>query len=131
MLLVLLIQAALSFTTVARGTASAIDEPREVVIRTPEEWTAVWRQHGASGPAPAVDFSKLMVVGVFLGSRATGGYDVTIAGVTAGPGRARTVEYVERRPGRSDIVAQMLTAPFHLVSIPRDPAPVEFRRGAP
>ena len=35
------VQAAISFTAIAGGTVSGIDEPRQVVVRTTDEWQAV------------------------------------------------------------------------------------------
>ena len=65
---------------VERGGQSRIDQPRQVTARTDAEWTALWREHSPGRPAPAVDFSREMVLGVFLGSRPTPGYGVEIAG---------------------------------------------------
>jgi hypothetical protein len=36
------------------------------------------------------------------------------------------VEYVQRQPGRGTMVAQILTEPFHLVSVPAQAGPVRF-----
>jgi hypothetical protein len=41
------------------------------------------------------------------------------------------VEYRERRPPPGTLVAQVLTSPFHLVRVPRQTGPVEFRRLGP
>jgi hypothetical protein len=38
--------------------------PKGVVARTPTEWQSVWRAVGGKGAPPAVDFERLMVVGV-------------------------------------------------------------------
>jgi len=123
----LLLQTLTTPTTVARGPVSGIEMPRQVVIRTAEDWSALWRAHQPTADTPPmIDFSNAMVVGIFLGTRPTAGFSVTITAVRM-DGDRRVVEYVERRPGPADIVAQMLTSPFHLVSIPRDPARVEFR----
>ena len=123
-------QAPMPFTAVARGVVSNIDEPRTVVVRTAAEWGALWKAHGAQEPAPPVDFMRDIVVGVFLGSRPTAGFSVEIT-------RARTeehltvVEYVVRVPPPAGVTAQVLTAPFHLVTLPARSAPVEFRRVTP
>jgi hypothetical protein len=65
------------------------------------------------------------VVGVFLGTRPTAGFQVEITGVREQDG-ALVVEYVERRPPSDAMVAQVLTAPFHLVTVPRHEGPVRF-----
>jgi hypothetical protein len=120
---------ALVVTTLAQGADSAIDEPREVVIRSADEWRALWQAHRAE-PPPPVDFSQVMVVGLFAGSRPTAGFSVTITSVRVEDGRLM-VEWTEQRPAAGDLVAQMITAPFHLVTVPRTDGGVEFRRSPP
>jgi hypothetical protein len=118
-----------TLTTIAQGTDSAIAEPREVVARTAEAWQAVWTDHDAGTP-PAIDFTQSMVVGVFLGMRPTAGFAVEITAVEMEEGRT-IVWYVERRPDPGDLTAQMLTAPFHLVAVPRTDSEVVFRPEPP
>ena len=74
---------------------------------------------------PAVDFATKMVVGVFLGTKPTAGYGVEIVGVKT-DGDALVVEYTERPPGRGTMAAQILTQPFHMVSVPRHEGTVRF-----
>lgn len=123
--LVVVLQA-VSFTTLARGPSSQIQEPRTVTVRTAAEWQTLWIEHAGDAPRPAVDFSKVMVAGVFLGTRPSAGYGAEITAVTR-TGASAVVEYRERRPGPDQMTAQVLTAPFHLVAIPRDIEKVEFR----
>ena len=128
MLLVLVLaQTLVSFTTVALETTSGVEEPRTVVVRTETEWKALWAEHRAQQPAPPVDFSRLAVVGVFLGTRPTAGYGVRIVSVEGGDGRA-TVSYVEEQPASGTLVAQVLTSPAHLVTIPASLRSVEFKK---
>lgn len=126
-LLVLVLSGAapMTMTTIAKGHVSAIDEPRQVVVCTAEDWAALWKAHGAPGEAPEVDFATHMVVGVFLGTRSTGGYAVEIVDVVPADGKLR-IDYVERKPARDMMVTQMLTSPFHLVLVPRAEGTVEF-----
>ena len=111
-------------TTLAQGTDSGIAEPRLVVVRTAAEWQSVWSAHGR-GPLPAVDFTQSMVVGVFAGARATAGFRVTIESVIVEDEVVR-VRHREERPNPDDPVAQILTAPFHLVTIPTSDRRVVF-----
>jgi hypothetical protein len=67
-----------------------------------------------------------MVAAVFLGARPTGGYGVEITG-TRRDGDTLVVEFVERRPGPDAIVTQALTAPYHIVTLPRHEGAVVFR----
>jgi hypothetical protein len=132
--LVLLIAIALAlagsdvpFTTLARGTSSNIDEPRQAVVRTEGEWQALWKEHGEKPAAPRVEFAGKMVVGVFAGTRPTAGIEVEIVRARL-DGAALVIEYRERRPGPGTVVAQILTFPFHLVSIAKHDGPVRFER---
>ena len=114
----------ITFTNVAGGAASQIDEPRRVVIRTEAEFQALWKSH-STAPVPKVDFTKSIVVGVFMGMRPTAGYTVGISTVRRTP-KGAVVEFIEGAPEKDRMVAQMLTSPFHLVAIPRDIESVEF-----
>jgi len=118
---------AIAFTNVAQGTSSQIDEPRKVIIRSAGEFEALWKSH-STAPLPKVDFAKSIVVGVFLGMRPTAGYTVAIKAVQRMEADNVVVEYVEATPDKSRMVAQMLTSPFHLVSIPNDVKTVEFKQ---
>ena len=118
---------AIAFANVAQGTSSQIDEPRNVTIRSADEFQALWKSHSPA-PLPKVDFSKSIVVGVFVGMRPTAGYTVAVKAVQRTEGGGAVVEYVEGAPDKSRMVAQLLTSPFHLVSIPNDVKTVEFKR---
>jgi hypothetical protein len=113
--------------TVARGAQSAVDDARQVTARTQDEWTTIWRTHDFERPAPKVDFAREMVVGVFMGGRPTGGFSVEIVGARE-DGGALVVQYRETMPGPGAMTAQVLTSPFHLVSVPRVNGDVKFER---
>ena len=76
-----------------------------------------------------MDFSKHAVAAVFLGTRMTGGFSVEIVG-TRRDGDTLAIEYAERRPDSDAIVAQVLTSPFHIVTVPRHQGPVRFQKRA-
>ena len=113
--------------TVGKGPMSAIDEPRQVTVRSAAEWGALWKENGARAPLPAVDFSREMVVGVFVGTRPTAGYGVEIVRAI-GNSSSLIVEYVETAPSRDTITAQVLTAPYHLAAIPKRDGTVVFKK---
>ncbi len=115
-----------TFAALAGGTHSEIQEPRQVVVRTAEDWQALWKAHSAE-PAPIIDFSRSMVIGVFLGSRPTAGFTVEITAIRVRNNTA-VVEYTERGPAPGAITAQVLTSPFHLVTVTRDLGAIEFSR---
>ena len=115
------------FKTLDAGDQSDIETKREAVVRTAAEWTALWKQLGSSRPQPAVDFTRSTVLGVFLGSRPTAGFSVAIVTVDR-QGAELVVTYRERRPNPTDMVAQMLTAPYLLVTIEKFDGRVRFVR---
>lgn len=123
----LLLQAQLSFTTVAQGAVSAIDEPRHAVVRTAAEWQTFWRTHSPETTVPTVDFTRFIVVGVFLGARPTDGFSVEIVSVREENDR-RAIEYRERRPDPARLVGQVVTSPFHIVILPLDGEALDFRQ---
>lgn len=117
-----------AFVTVARGPWSGVREPLDAVVRTPDAWVALWTRHaGASAAPPAVDFTTEMIIAIFAGTRATTGFDVEITRVTATDGGLR-VSYRERRPAAGTLVNPVLTAPFHIIRLPRTDGPVELSR---
>ena len=103
---------------IEKGDQSNVDDAKRVLIRTETEWATLWKQHAPDHPRPAVDFSKEMVVAVFMGSRPNAGFSTTITSATAGNG-ALIVRYKETMPGPSSVSAQILTFPYHLVAIPK------------
>ncbi len=123
-------QSSSGIVTIAQGTRSAMDDPKETVARMASEWQTLWREHAGSEPAPAVDFAKEMVAAVFLGTRPTGGYGVDIVAARR-EGAALIVEYRERRPPPGALASQALTSPFHIVRIARHDGTVTFRAAPP
>jgi hypothetical protein len=106
---------------------SAIDRPEQLVARTAAEWQTLWQRHAPGRPAPAVDLAKNMVIAVFLGSRPSGGYGVEITGIRT-DGTTLVVQYAERRPAAGQVAAQVMTAPAHIVSVPRQTGSVRFEK---
>jgi hypothetical protein len=106
---------------------SAMDRAEQVVARTQGEWQALWQRHAPGRQAPAVDFNKSMVIGVFLGSRPTGGYQVQITGVRV-EGDTLVVQWSEQQPGRDQVAAQVMTSPSHIVTVPRHAGEVRFEK---
>jgi hypothetical protein len=114
--------------TIEKGDQSNVDDARQVLVRTDAEWTTLWQQHASARPRPPVDFSKEMIVGVFMGSRPNAGFSTAIVSATAGNG-VLIVRYSETMPRPGRVAAQILTFPFHVVAIPRaDVKDVKFEK---
>ena len=116
--------------TLVADAMSNIDEPRQAVARTQAEWDALWRLHAGDQPAPPVDFKTEMVAAIFLGSKPTPGYSAHIIRGTIA-GKTVTYQWIERRPERGTILAQVLTSPALFVAIPRVDGEVKFEQVAP
>jgi len=116
--------------TVDKGDFSNVDEPKQIVVRGDADWKTLWRRHAGERPMPAVDFGKEMILGVFMGSRPTAGYDIAITKTLEANGVLR-VWYRERMPARGLMLAQVLTSPFHLVAVPKTGAEVKFEKESP
>ncbi|MGH7827643.1 MAG: protease complex subunit PrcB family protein [Candidatus Binatia bacterium] len=126
------VETPLSIATVEKGDRSGIRAPLQMVIRNQDEWNAIWKRHSSidANPAlaPIVGFDREMVVGIFLGEKSTGGYEVEIV-------RAERRDsslyfyYREESPPPGAIVTQTLTQPFHLVRVAKyDNLQVIFKR---
>ncbi len=115
--------------TVDKGEQSNVDEAKQVVVRTEAEWTKLWQQHSPDRKRPAVDLSKDMVVGVFMGSRPTAGYNVSIVSTFAKDGSV-LVQYRESQPRPGTMAAQILTFPYHLVAVPKTAGDVKFEKAS-
>jgi hypothetical protein len=109
-----------TFRSVGKGYRSGVRAPLQIVARSQNEWTALWRQHASgdssSRPPPAIDFEKEVVVALFLGERPTGGYDVQISRAEQ-TNDGLTIYYREKDPPLGGMVIQALTQPFHIVRI--------------
>jgi PrcB C-terminal len=113
--------------TIERGQTSWLDSPRQVVVRTPEEWAALWRSHAPDRPLPAVDFTKDMVVAIFLGSRPSAGYSVEITGIKSANSGV-VVQYRETEPRSDAVTAQVITDPYHIVATAKQAGEVRFEK---
>ena len=128
--LVMALQAG-SVETIGRDNMSNVEDAKQAVARTPAEWAALWRLHaGEQAPLPPIDFTKRTVLAVFLGSRPSAGYGVDVSG-TKQAGKVLVVEWREHAPKPGNIAAQVMTAPSHLVSIPKFDGEITFRKVDP
>ena len=114
-----------SFTNVAKGDVSGQQTAKQVTVRTAAEWKALWKDHAPTEKMPTVDFAKDMVVGIFLGTKPSAGHEVEIVGVRTQE-KDLIVEYVQKQPAKGTMAAQILTEPFHLISVPKYAGTVRF-----
>lgn len=100
----------------AQGSHAEVAKPFLAIAREP----AVYAQLRKLVPSlPSLDaefFKERLVVAAFLGDRNTAGYSVEIRRASNG-----TVWVAGYGPGKGSMVAQVITAPFKVVSVPRHP----------
>ena len=112
---------------IEKGDQSNIDSTRQAVARSEAEWRALWKQHNFDRPAPKVDFSKEMVVAVFMGSRPSAGFSTEIVAVEP-KADGLVVRYKETPPGADRMTAQILTFPYFMAAVPKKAGQVTFEK---
>jgi hypothetical protein len=115
------------FKVLVQGGHSGVDERREVVARTAEEFKALDVSPPPDGAPPKIDFATTMVVGVYMGTRPSGGHSVEITRIER-EGADLVVTYRERAPGPNEIATMVMTSPFQLVTTATFPGRVRFVR---
>jgi hypothetical protein len=122
-------QMTIPLTTIQKGNFSGIRDPLQVAVRTQDMWESLWKRHTSIQspplPAPAVNFTTEMVVGLFAGEKTTGGYEVEITRAEV-KDSTLYIYYVEKSPASGGMAIQALTQPFYLAKLPRYDTPVVF-----
>jgi hypothetical protein len=113
------------FRTADVTALSNIHAARTVVVKDAAAWTRLWNEHAPGRAQPTVDFAADMVVGVFMGTGASGCYTTAIDGVVRTADRI-LVHELRSVPGPDIACAMHVTTPAHLVVVPRSDLPVEF-----
>jgi uncharacterized membrane protein len=109
----------MSVTTIARGDASRVTEPRRILARTDGEWRALWAIHaGPETAAPPVDLSRVVVAAAFAGEQPSAGYCIEISAADHAD-RGTRLAVIARGPARDEAAAAILTSPFHIVAVDR------------
>ena len=115
------------FRMIVEGPHSGVEEPRTMVARSEKEYLDLVKLLPPRLERPTIDFQSEMVAAVFVGSRPTAGFRVSVTRVRT-EGNELMIEYAERKPPPDSIVAQVLTSPFTVVAMARHDEPVRFER---
>jgi hypothetical protein len=116
--------------TLEKGHFSGIQEALRLVITNKTQWEELWGRHNAQKipkpAAPEIDFTKESLVFVSSGRKRTGGYSIEISEVRRSADKTEVlVTEKEPKPGGFNI--QALTAPFHIVQVPKLEGEIKFR----
>jgi len=122
---------ALNFSTIDANSLSGVQNFRTVAIRDDSAfWDAIWKEHKKDmlpiPELPVVDFSRKMVIGVFLGFRTNSCYSVNITSIRLISGQRLRVIYHEGKPSGNGACAEVITYPAHIVITDKLDVPVEF-----
>ena len=113
------------------GDSSGIEDHREIAIKDAAAWEKLWAEHqsnvGIPSPAPAVDFNKYMIVGIFLGERGSSGYSVQL-GESETVGDELIIPYKEAVPAPGLMGLTVMTQPYCLKIISRTNRPIRFKK---
>ncbi|GAB3437678.1 hypothetical protein GCM10027320_24610 [Massilia solisilvae] len=106
---------------------SGVQNAREVVVKDAASWAALWSEHAGKDKAlPAVDFSKQMVVGVFLGP-VMSCESLRLDGAT-NDGKQIRVSYTHMLPPMGVMCIATVAYPSQLFVIDRSDLPVVFTK---
>ena len=100
------------------GAYGGAVETGELVVSDAAAWAELWGRLSRETP-PAVDFTKTRIAAVFVGPRPTSGYRARLIGIAAEKERY-LLRWFEEGPAADEAVADGATAPFLLVSVPKD-----------
>ena len=110
-----------AFEEIDKGFYCGIDTRLNLTVTTLEEWDYLWnniRNKTTSEPdLPVVDFTNEIVIAIFQGTRATGGYETVVRRITE-TGATYDVFIDEIHPGPSAVVTMAITQPYHIVRAP-------------
>ncbi len=115
------------FTILLQNGHSNIAEKKNIVFKDEKSLNAIYSKINSTRkpglPIPVVDFSKTMVLGLFMGTKSSGGYSIHINSIESN-NKEIVVFYTEKLPkGR---VTMAITQPCLLVSTAASNLPVRF-----
>jgi hypothetical protein len=117
----------IAYKLIEQGSNSGVINTRSIVIRDQAAWNTLWREHNKSNVnIPTVDFSKNMLIGVFLGERSSGCYGIEDLTVWRAAGKIQVTHH-DRYPGPATACTANITTPYTLIEIPRSDDVAEFQ----
>jgi len=109
-----------NFETIDIGYYCEHHERHDYIIQTQQDWDDLWQKtYGASLEAADINFSSNIVIAVYMGARATGGYRIEITNIGENE-EHRRVYIRETSPSPFDMVTMLVTQPYHIVKLNRN-----------
>jgi hypothetical protein len=121
--------AVIEFEVVVDEAMCGIETPRRKVIRDEAAWAELWSEiHRTVEPVPErpeVDFSRQMLIVVAMGTRRSGGFDISVRDIRAIEDGLE-VAVQESEPATGAMVGMSLTQPVEVVRVERTAREVVF-----
>lgn len=108
------------------GAYGGAVETGERLVADAAAWAELWGRLSRETP-PNVDFAATRVAAVFTGPRPTAGYRARLIAIDAEKERY-ILRWYEEGPGEGEAVAEGATAPFLLVSVPKDDRAIRWEK---
>ena len=121
----------LEFHTIEKGFFSGITEKKNLIIRRQDEWAKLWNKHTSTRiphpEAPVIALTENIILAVFMGEKASGGFAVEITRVEK-CGDELVVFFSEVEPPPNAEVAAVLTQPYHIIKIEKIGLKTKFKK---
>lgn len=103
----------------AGTNAGAAAQRKNIAAYDTEGFERLWQMaHTNDGaPIPSIDFSKQYAIGVFAGTKPSGGHSIEVSEVRDS-GDTRTVVITLTKPGPGCVTSQAITSPYQIVLVP-------------
>lgn len=108
--------ATVPFTEIAKGSQSAVERRVNYLITSSSQFDELWKMVTATGTPPKIDFKTHFVIAVFAGQKSAAGYAIAVAKIE--DTSTRMVSITLAKPSDSCMLAQSITAPYQLISVP-------------
>lgn len=120
-----------NFETIDKGSYSGHQTRKDYFIRNDVSWKGLWEiTFGIYTPkheSPEINFSKDMVIAVYMGMQTTGGYGIEIKKILENK-KSIDVLVEEHSPKPGFMYTQALTRPYHIVKTDMSKKKVKFKR---
>ncbi|MDN5214823.1 protease complex subunit PrcB family protein [Fulvivirgaceae bacterium BMA12] len=107
-----------TFQTIEKNLYSGILDEQYVLVDDPNSWEDLWDKTAVWTPdeLPEVDFTKSMVIAVYMGEKVSGGFEIEISELRESED---TIEVVSKItiPESGQGVTTALSQPFHIIKI--------------
>ena len=117
----------LPFEIVTQGMYGNQSRRENRVATNKDELALLWKKTAQpASQMPKVNFSENQLIGVFYGSKNTGGYEIKIIEVDELDDGVEVI-IKETVPGKECIVSQSMSQPFYVIQIQKTEKPIDFR----